>query len=84
MTKRVLFISMQGGVMNELYKEVRTPLPETYRFDVPVPAEVMDPKNTKPGSVWTVETEFTLQKNEAGEESYISTRLLEKYKNSKK
>lgn len=59
--------------------EMTLPLKKTVKRDVLIPSNLMDPDNTRPGSVWTVETSFTLQTNEDGESAYIQTDLLDAY-----
>ena len=72
---------MVGGKVLEDKITLMDPLPEEYKYDLPVPAEVMDPKNSRPGSKWSMEITFILQKNDEGEYTYVQRELLEAYIN---
>ena len=73
--KEVKCIAIVGGHIIEDKIVLSTPLPETYVYDLPVPANIMDPLNSRPGSTWSKTTEFVLQKNDEGEENYVQKEL---------
>lgn len=76
----VPFISGYG----ETLREMELPLKKLVKWDIPVPAEIMDPQNTRPGSTWSVERKFRLQQVEAGEPAYIEQSLLNMFKRKMK